>query len=296
MNTSPRVIIPLSLLLLCLVGCGEQVNYYQCPGTVEYVTDISRCPETNNTVASCSQEGCDDNNPCTRDLCSASTGFSCWNPPLPGCCQTSSECGTQAPYCQNSTCVACVLSEHCPPSQPFCIHGTCNATAACGTDEDCPPRAPRCADGGCHALFCTASSDCASREHCLRGICTMHACMNNSDCSEGEACVAHTCVQNCNEDSDCTDALHACQDGVCRISPILEGIAACSQLEGSSRAVCHGIMLAPRTEDSLICRELYRNDDRQGPCSRPGASLATHTRRTRHSTAIQSGHATAMMS
>ncbi len=121
---------------------------------------------------------CDDDNPCTDDLCH----------PAQGCAHKSNF----------ATC----------DDGDLCTDGDACAAGSC------VPGAPKCDDGN----PCTADSCLLSTGQCFNSGDDSLACDDGSECTLGDACVAGACVPGpgpgCDDDNDCT--LDACDDGLCK--------------------------------------------------------------------------------
>ncbi|MFI5315046.1 MAG: purple acid phosphatase family protein [Myxococcota bacterium] len=155
----------------------------------------------------CLLTGCNDNNPCTVDTCTA-TG--CSFNPAPNVGNT----------CDDGN--AMTFNDMCQ------TNGACSGTLAqCNADADCPAPADVCAGPqSCVAHKCqagtsprpdeTACNDgkaATKYDVCRSGVCRGFACGNDSQCSDGaacngvERCVANSCVAGtpmvCNDGNVC---------------------------------------------------------------------------------------------
>ena len=166
---------------------------------------------------------CDDDNPCTENLCTATGG--CEFPAISGECDDSDPC-TLGDHCIDGMClgtsVQCDCQEHadCAALEDGDL---CNGTLLCETSQvpyqcavdpatvvECP--APVGLNAVCLAAACTPET----------GQCSVQAaneaggCDDGDPCTVGDTCAAGVCLaggpQNCNDGDPCTD--DSCQPGV----------------------------------------------------------------------------------
>jgi hypothetical protein len=114
---------------------------------------------------------CDDDNPCTGDLCLGEAG--CQHEPLPeGTCDDGDPC-TQQDCCQAGACVGIAVD--------------CNDSNLC-TDDYCD-------EAGCQHQYNMADCDdgdaCTSFDRCEEGICLPGATL---DCDDGNPCTGDSCA------------------------------------------------------------------------------------------------------
>ena len=154
---------------------------------------------------------CDDDNPCTRDLCSTSSG----------CLHTKLTTGA---WCRN---------------RKNCKQGTCTAANKCSHHQvlDCfddePCTADACTPGkGCqhqalNGVGCNDGDACTSKEGCTQGKCGGGAVKS---CGAGKACTAGYCHNaNCNTKGlTFTNVSHPAADG----EPVIQRIAAYAKTAG----------------------------------------------------------------
>ncbi len=158
---------------------------------------------------------CDDRNPCTIDLCNASTGFLCTNVATRDgtVCDDGNAC-TISDTCVAGACTA-GLPKVCSPVDQCHVAGTCDpTTGACS--------APLAADG----LACSDGNGCTLSDTCRAGVCTggpPKTCTALDQCHVAGVCAPATgaCTNPnapdttaCNDGSLCT-AVDLCQAGVC---------------------------------------------------------------------------------
>jgi len=162
---------------------------------------------------------CDDDNPCTGDLCDPQVG--CQHSALDGACDDGNAC-TDGDSCQAGSCVGGDVV-------------TCNDLNPC-TDDACAPESGctyaisdgPCSDGdvcttgdACDAGQCVSAGtlDCDDGNPCTADLCDpllgcQHsdldvACSDGNACTEGDMCEGGVCVGGaaitCDDDNLCTD-------------------------------------------------------------------------------------------
>ncbi len=151
---------------------------------------------------------CDDQNPCTVDLCDLAAGCQ-HSPVLTGtACDADSSLCTVGDSCVGAVCQA-GTSANCDDGQ-VCTGDSCDAKLGCQhTAQDGP-----CSDG----IACTTG------DHCLGGVCLPNGA---TSCDDGEPCTADSCdlvlgCQHapatgaaCDDGSWCTVGEH-CSSGACQ--------------------------------------------------------------------------------
>jgi hypothetical protein len=182
-------------------------------------------PFSNEIVVAAQQQclasGCNDNNPCTTDTCTA-TG--CKFDPAPN---TGNTCDDGSAMTFNDICQT---------------NGSCSGTIAqCNADSDCGAPADLCAGPKvCVAHMCRAGSTPRADnttcndgnastlyDVCRSGVCRGFACGSDAQCSDGQACNgAERCVNNacvagtpmvCNDNNSCTT--DTCSGSTCKFDP-----------------------------------------------------------------------------
>jgi hypothetical protein len=170
----------------------------------------------------CVVSGCDDQNPCTVDTCTAS---GCKYDPAPNVGQT---CDDGDALTFNDVCSAGGV---CAGTR-----GQCNASADCGAPADACAGPQACVNHMCVAggspepdeTACNDGNAGTKYDVCRSGVCRGFACGSDSQCSDGEACngveacVANACVAGtplvCDDGNVCngteTCANSACLSGV----------------------------------------------------------------------------------
>jgi hypothetical protein len=166
----------------------------------------------------CLVNGCNDNNPCTTDTCTAN---GCVFDPAPRAGST----------CDDGN--AMTFSDMCQPN------GTCAGTLGqCNADADCPAAADVCAGPqSCVNHKCVAGSSplpdettcsdgkaATKYDVCRSGVCRGFACGSDAQCSDGQACdgiercVNNSCVAGtpmvCNDGNVC-NGMETCVGSAC---------------------------------------------------------------------------------
>lgn len=222
---------------------------------------------------------CEDDNPCTDDVCSEQYG--CLNEP------NDSECDDEDPCTTGDRCMAgdCRASStlDCDDHNP-CTDDTCTADGGCinvGLDDSslCDDDDPCTINDACFSNLCQGTLlDCDDGNDCTYDICSsggacIHSpisglqCDDSNACSTGSVCMGGVCtgsgVLDCDDGNSCTRDI--CErTGGCRLEdltgPFCEDEDLCSQGDSCILGVCvSGEMLLdcqdedPCTED--ICDE-----------------------------------------
>lgn len=175
---------------------------------------------------------CDDNIPCTRDLCVV--GGVCEHLTDNGMCAAPQVC-VAGVGCAASGARRCARTADCEDNVP-CTRDTCLVDGVCRNapqDEMCPS-GQRCLATGCGTGMttpggCRMASDCDDRFDCTEDTCSASGqCVHvaqNARCGAGRVCRAGMgCVaeRSCSSDADCDDHLRC------------NGIERCSELACSA--------------------------------------------------------------
>lgn len=139
---------------------------------------------------------CQDDNPCTVDLCPVA-GQICNHSSIASCCNLDSEC-SDGDSCTLDTCSGfggtCAFSP-----LPDCCHGPadCNDSDPC-TEDICASDGGTCSH---KPLCCKASADCddgddCTSEQCVEGQCLFEftCCLGASDCNDFQSCTSDQCI------------------------------------------------------------------------------------------------------
>ena len=200
----------------------------KCMGEEGCVNEVLETGDCNDgdpcTVADHCVEGacsgdpveCDDENPCTDNLCTATGG--CEYPPIAGECDDEDPC-TLGDHCIEGQCVGeavdcqCNANEDCAQLEDGDI---CNGTLVCDTGsipyrcvvaqdsvvECTPPDGP---DAPCMEAVCDPGDGLCSLQSGAEGV----PCNDNDKCTVSDTCQQGTCTAgpavNCNDGNPCTD-------------------------------------------------------------------------------------------
>jgi hypothetical protein len=224
----------------CVGGRCEQVGNPNCCNTPADCVDIDRNPCTDNgttcvgnrcaapiplTGTACGtpcnpatcQSGtcmpgapmdCNDNNPCTTDLCTDDLG--CTHPHIADCCFTNPECNDNN-ACTTDTCDldrnGCdnvVPDETCKPcvgGDPFECGPRCSTACQAGR---CIDAEPVCVTDGNPCTVCDPTNGCTSLDATA-----IAGCDDGKACNGAEQCVAGVCQSQpspeCDDGDPCTD-------------------------------------------------------------------------------------------
>ncbi len=243
---------------------------------------------------------CDDNNPCTKDVCAAGC---CVAAALPGLvtCSDGNSC-TQNDVCDGGTCI--------PGAKKSCDDGNVCTDDACLPDVGCAhtPNTAKCDDGiacsvdhVCKAGACTGTisgcscvtaDDCSDNnlctdDACVNGKCAVKpsaagkACEDGNGCTVGDTCLSGTCLPgaltSCDDGNPCSNDACAPGDGSClhtaNHSPCSNGNA-CTVNDACAGGTCQGG--SPVTcDDANGC-----TNDSCDPTATTGANGCTHTANT----------------
>ncbi len=206
---------------------------------------------------------CDDHNPCTVDMCSASTGFKCSNVAV-----------TNGTACNDGN--ACTIGDSCQTGA--CVAGTpktCVAQDACHVVGTCAPATGLCSNpAAANGVSCNDGNACTTIDSCQGGACVGTApktCSALDQCHVPGACVPATGVcsnPNAANGTTCTDgnmctAADTCQAGVCIAGSVIPpthcpGGAICDNCTAdncvSSTDGCDAI---EDPTDRQLCENLY---------------------------------------
>ena len=150
---------------------------------------------------------CDDQNPCTDDLCAP--GLGCQKVPNSAPCDDGDVC-TGVDVCMSGVCVGVDTSVvDCDDGNP-CTDDGCDALSGCTATPNLAP----CEDG----------DPCTAGDHCLAGACVGGAASGEA-CDDGNPCTEDLCVQPegcvhqalggaCDDGDPCTWGDH-CAEGLC---------------------------------------------------------------------------------
>ena len=225
--------------------------------------DASVCTVGDSCVAGTCKPGkpknCDDQNPCTQDLCEPTTG----------CAQTNDDgapCSDDNPCtigdtCKSAGCVpgkpkACVGGDACTLAKCNQADGSC-AYSNAGNGTPCDDgllctQSDSCATGLCVGLpvGCTDDNACTLDACDPKSGCTFKplaagACSDGSACTSADACASGGCVGqavSCDDKNPCTsdscDPVGGCVHG--NASGVCDDGDACTSSDTCSAGVCVG--------------------------------------------------------
>ncbi|HET8947707.1 MAG TPA: hypothetical protein VFQ07_12065, partial [Candidatus Polarisedimenticolia bacterium] len=185
---------------------------------------------------------CDDNNPCTTDVCTPATGL-CQSTPVPdgtscddnnactvGNVCTSARCGTPLACNDGNPCT----SDVCNPATGACT----SMPLACDDGNPCTIDSCSAASGGCVFTPAPAGSSCNDGDLCTIGdTCVsipgnpIPICQGTAKCDDGNACTGDSCDPAtgacvstpivCDDANPCT--ADACVGGTCVSTPLPDG-------------------------------------------------------------------------
>ncbi len=226
---------------------------------------------------------CNDKNPCTDDVCTATGG--CEFPPLSGPCDDLDPC-TVADQCSGGACAGTPVACDCKSNSDCAVledGDACNGTLECDLSKlpylcrvaqdtivTCP--APQGSDAPCLAAQCAPSSGQCSLVPSADGA----PCSDGSSCTYDDQCLAGKCTGgpalNCNDGNPCTDdsclpaggCLHANNAKPCSDDDVCTTGDVC--LDGGCKP---GLPL--KCDDGNVCNGTESCDQAVG--CKPGVSL-----------------------
>ena len=211
-------------------------NDGDCHHEVAGVECLHGCENDTCNTAECEYSmQCEDDDPCTIDVCAAGK---CSN----ALASDGYACGDYK-VCQVGVCtqVECVNDEQCGtiPFGAECLEMQCYENSCIKKSKpngtDCNAGAGSCQFGVCQTIDtgCQSASECPDTydlpcyvPQCLNGICLMTPAENGLSCGVNEVCMDGECVLEsslCDVDADCEDGdpctASWCNFGVCYINP-----------------------------------------------------------------------------
>ncbi len=175
---------------------------------------------------------CDDNNPCTTDVCNGSGGCSHPNN-MVACLDDGNVCTTDA--CSGGVCGHKSNSLACPDDGNVCTTDKCAATV-CGHTAN--------------TAACESDGNACTIDVCAVGACvhvaSTAACTDGNMCTINDVCAGGVCIANlitCNDNNACTN--DACDPSTgCVFTPdggfICDDGNACTQNDACAGSVCAG--------------------------------------------------------
>ncbi|MBT9556898.1 MAG: hypothetical protein IV100_12760 [Myxococcales bacterium] len=226
-----------------IVGCEDECQTTadcQAPGTCTTIACVQGfCLESPLPGCCTSDASCEDDDPCTVNVCD--DGACTVSPPDPSasCCNENAECADPDPC----TADLCVENQCQNLAVPGC--GTeCTSAQGCSDGNACTQDA--CVGGKCTyttlAGCCVTGAECQDGDICTADICDAGTCVNvtipgcvppctsAAQCSDGNVCTTDSCVMGtctftpktgccttatqCNDGDGCTADF--CTNGVCQ--------------------------------------------------------------------------------
>ncbi len=244
------------------------------------------CPVTINVL--CNAALCNDNNPCTNDVCSMNT---CMHPPNTASCDDGNGCTLNdvcsGGSCQPGTPKTCDDSNVCTDDSCSAPSGTCvntNNTDPCSDGNACT-LIDVCSGGSCAP---GTPKNCSDNNVCTDDSCntTSGACIHNDNtapCTDGNACTltdvcaAGSCVpgpaKDCSDGNVCTNDSCNTTSGACVYS---NNTASCDDGNGCTlNDACGGGSCQPGTPKSCTDNNVCTDDT----CSAPSGTCQ-HTNNT----------------
>ncbi len=200
------------------VGCEKTaLNAVPC-------NDGNTCTENDSCAAGVCKGGllksCDDQNPCTDDVCDPKTG--CTSVANASTCDDGNGC-TVGDTCQNKACKP-GQAKSCTDNQPCTTDGCNPTTGECTATNNANP--------------CDDANECTINDTCTGGLCkgagNPSCCLKDADCDDGNACTKDVCNvatglcskdsaaangMACNADSNGCTSNDYCSNGSCIVGP-----------------------------------------------------------------------------
>ncbi|MSQ82594.1 MAG: hypothetical protein EXR77_06705 [Myxococcales bacterium] len=238
---------------------------------------------------------CDDQNPCTADLCASGK---CSNVVKEGLsCDDGNPC-TLGDLCEQGACKAgkakeCSSDDPCLNSKCDPVQGgkcklteaddgtACNDKSACSESDKCKGGACKGAPVACKDDNPCTTDDCDSGSGCTFTKLTGKFCDDDNPCTLGDACADGTCKEGKAKECISPDACFASKcslaDGKCKLTEIQEGegcndSSQCTQKDVCKGGVCKGEVIAcddknPCTIDSCDGKTGCTTAAGSGPCN-----------------------------
>ena len=213
------------------------------------------------------ESSCDDNNPCSTDVCDPSAvgegSDGCSHENLHGAaCNADDNVCTEADQCVSGKCIA-GKQKGCDDGNP-CTVDSCSAVKGCQYTDDSAP----CDDGNpctvgdlCKSGSCSGGKTlaCDSGKACVLGECDLSTgkcgfkqlgegtpCNDNNLCTETDTCLAGSCIGKaavCDDGNDCTVAAGCSAQSGCSFlfkAGVCDDGNDCSYGEGCLAGQCTG--------------------------------------------------------
>ena len=238
------------------------------------------CNETLDACVQClSDANCNDNNPCTNNVCNAFG--QCTFPNNTLSCNDNLFC-TLTDVCSGGVCVGsgnrCSGSQICEENNDRCV--TCQTAAQCNDNNPCTDDSCNTSTGLCvhsnNTLPCNDNLFCTPNDVCSAGACvgsgvrcpgqfcneTSDACVNclaNGDCpSDGNVCTDERCISgncfNVNNTLSCNDGLFCTATDVCSVGACVGSGARCpGQICDEPLDRCVQCLVSADCNDNIPC-------------------------------------------
>jgi len=275
-----------------LCTTGDVCAGGSCQGTPTSCTDgltcngAEFCDPADGTCKPGTPPDCNDNNPCTDDLCSEAAG-GCQHTPVTNgtVCNDGSLCTTgdtcQAGACSGTPVVCTDPDANVCTGVPACdpADGTCKMQAAPNCDDGNACTADACdAVAGCQhtplsGTSCSDGNACTTLDTCVVGTCVGtpvictdgNACNGTETCNPSTGCVAGSPV-NCDDLNPCTADSCDVVTGACShvplTGPACDDGSACTQGDACLAGVCHGTAIV--CDDGNACNGTESCDPSSG--------------------------------
>lgn len=240
-------------------GCASQPNTIACDDG-DACTPTDSC--SNGACTGSGAQDCNDDNPCTDDVCDAASG--CQNFANTVACDDGDAC-TTGEACSDGVCTDGAPAD-CDDDNT-CTDDSCDALSGC---QNVPDDAGTCDDGNlcttgdfCLSGSCAGDSiDCNDNDPCTDDSCdSVLGCQNvpntapcddGSACTTGDFCLSGSCSgesTDCNDNNPCTD--DSCDSALgCQNVP---NTAACD--DGSVCTTGDFCLSGGCTGDSIDCND-----------------------------------------
>ena len=240
-----------------IVTCAEAIDGL-CKTTLTNDVALSLGNDTTNASATveiacplfdCTEDSCNDNDPCTTDLCTPGVG--CDHAPASG-----EPCEDGNPCTMNDVCEA-----------GACLGGT---NMVCGDDADpcttswCDPAAGCVTGWSAIGTACDDGNLCTTGDYCKFGGCwggTPITCTTDNPCLEATCDPAQGCVEleirgPCEDGDPCT-LEDRCEDGACTggVANSCDDQNPCTSDSCSSHAGCVHVAHGGECEDGDLCTD-----------------------------------------
>jgi hypothetical protein len=191
-------------------------------------TGLGGCAE----LSCITNEFCDDENPCTADVCNTVNG-TCTHTEIPGCCAANEQCDDGNP-CTEDVCNTTVLN--CTHTE---IPGCCAANEQCDDGDPCTEDVCD-TDGSCSNLVHPEFSGC---------------CTADEFCDDGDPCTDNVCNT---EDGTCTNPSNYDLPGC--VPPCIAIVPSCDKLcDAADCCSCENKKQKCSGQRIQVCKGVYQS-------------------------------------